>query len=55
MRFGQYVHEQGIFVGVANLKDDPEIHKQSNIDLVRLRHIVLNTLQLHPFMPLIET
>ena len=44
MRFGQYVHEQGVFVGVANLKDDPEIQHHACIDLTKLRHIVLNTL-----------
>lgn len=43
-----------MFVGVANLKDDPEIHNDANIELSKLRHIVVNTLQLNPFISIIE-
>ena len=49
----QEVHETGIFVGVANLKEDIEIiHEQ--IYLSKLRHMVVNVLQLHPFMKVME-
>ena len=43
----------GLFVGILSLKDDPEIMNQQ-ISLSRLRFLLIECLQLHPFLSLIE-
>lgn len=53
MKYLPSANEQGIFVGIANLVDDIELAKTA-ISLKQLRYIVIETLKLSPFMPIIE-
>ena len=43
----------GYFIGVLLLKEDMETYKQQ-ITLKKLRYLILDCLQLHPFMQFIE-
>ena len=47
------VPELGIFVGMANLKDDLEVIKMQ-IPLSKFRFILVNVLQLHPFLKVMQ-
>ena len=40
-------------MGIANLKDDIELFK-TKISLWKLRHIIVESLSLHPFMKVVE-
>lgn len=49
----QYAHDHNIFVGLSNLKDDTDIIN-TQIPLSKLRYLISTTLNLHPFLKVIE-
>ena len=45
--------EQGVLVGIPNLRDEMEVMNHS-ISLSKLRYIIKNVLMLNPFMSVLE-
>lgn len=47
------VEQHGLFIGVINLKEDLETIKMK-ISMKRLKFLLIDCLQLHPFMEILE-
>ena len=48
-----YAHEHCIFVGLENMRDDNDVIN-SQISLGKLRYLIMETLNLHPFLPVLQ-